>query len=282
MVECRLNHPGGRPMRLIPTASLLALALTAATGAAQIPSGPPTAAPAPGASTPAASARDPAAIAALERMGTYLRTLTTFAISGDLSTEEVLETGQTLQYNGSIELIAQRPGHLRANLDSSRKRRQYFYDGQNLTIWAPRQGYYATVPAPPTIGAMIETASERLGLVVPLADMFELGSDPVLTNRITSGFLVGTEAVDDQKCLHYAFRQPDVDWEIWIREGDQPLPCMYRITDLRDPSRPDYEVLLTWDLQPVITPETFVFVAPEGADRIPVATATASAEGARP
>lgn len=269
-------------MRFIPTASILVIALTAAGAAAQIPSGPPTATPAPGASTPAAPVRDPEAIAALERMGAYLRTLTTFAVGGDISTEEVLETGQTLQYEGSIDLIAQRPGHLRANLDSARKRRQYFYDGRTLTVWAPRQGYYATVAAPPTIKEMIDQASERLGLVVPLADMFELGIDPVLTNRITSGFLVGTETVDDQKCLHYAFRQPNVDWEIWIREGDQPLPCMYRITDLRDPARPDYEAVLEWDLQPTITPETFTFVPPEGAERIPVATATASAEGARP
>ena len=91
-------------------------------------------------------------------------------------------------------------------------------------------------------------ASDRLDLVIPFADLFEFGVNPELTSRITSGFLVGTEAVDDQTCTHYAFRQPDVDWEIWIREGDQPLPCMYRITDLRDPARPDYTGAADWDL----------------------------------
>ena len=268
-------------MRLVSIASVLALLFVGGTASAQALPGQRAQSPAPSA-TPATPVRDPEAIAALERMGAYLRTVMTFGVSGDITTEEVLDTGQSIQYTGAIDIIAQRPGLMRANLDSSRKRRQYFYDGRTLTIWAPRQGYYATVAAPPTIHEMIELASDRLGLVVPFADMFELGINPELTSRITSAMFVGTEAVEDQKCLHYAFRQPNVDWEIWIREGEQPLPCMYRITDLRDPSRPDYQARLTWDLQPTITAETFVFVAPDGAERIPVATATAMAQGARP
>jgi hypothetical protein len=276
-------------MRLIPTASFLALALalalTATSAAAQLPAGPPAAPPAaqPPA-VPNAPVRDPEAIAALERMGAYLRTLMTFGVSGNITTEDVLDTGQSLMYTGSIDLIARRPGQLRVNMDSSRKRRQYFYDGRTLTIWAPRQGYYAQVAAPPTIHAMIELASERLDLVVPFADLFELGQNPELTNRISAASVVGTEAVDDQKCIHYAFRQPNVDWEIWIQDEDdgQLLPCMYRITDLRDPARPDYTVRLSWELAPEIAPDTFTFVPPEGAERIPVAMDMASATGGRP
>lgn len=270
-------------MRLIPTASCIVLALTASSAVAQLSTAPPAAAPP---SVPTAPVRDPEAIAALERMGAYLRTLTTFGVSGNITTEDVLDTGQSLMYTGSIDLIAQRPGHLRVNMDSSRKRRQYFYDGRNLTIWAPRQGYYATVAAPPTIHAMIELASERLGLVVPFADLFELGQNPELTNRISAASVVGIEAVDDQKCIHYAFRQPNVDWEIWIQDEDdgQLTPCMYRITDLRDPARPDYTVRLSWELSPQIAPDTFTFVPPEGAERIPVVMdlASASATGGRP
>ena len=267
-------------MRLVSVASILAVAFIGSAAAAQALPGqrtqPTTAAPA------TAPVRDPEAIAALERMGAHLRSIMTFGVSGDITTEEVLETGQSVAYTGAIDLIAQRPGHLRANLDSSRKRRQYFYDGQNLTIWSPRQGFYTTIPAPATIKEMLDLASNRLNLVLPFADLFELGVNPELTSRITSAFFVGTEAVEDQRCLHYAFRQPDVDWEIWIRDGDQPLPCMYRITDLRDPARPDYVARLTWDLQPVITAETFTFVAPEGAESIPIATASSLAQGNRP
>jgi hypothetical protein len=265
-------------MRLVPIApAFVALLVMAGQATGQ----PPNTGPSARAAAPAEQ-RDPEAIAALERMGGYLRSVMTFGINADITSEEVLETGQTIQYTGAIDLVAQRPGHLRANFDSTRKRRQYFYDGHTLTIWAPRQGFYATVAAPPSIKEMLQVANDRLNVVIPFADLFEFGVNPELTSRLTSATVIGVEAVEDQTCTHYAFRQPNVDWEIWIRTGEQPLVCMYRITDLRDPARPDYVARLTWDLNPTITPETFTFVAPPGAESIPVARLRAAAQGARP
>jgi hypothetical protein len=210
-------------------------------------------------------------------MGAYLRTLTTFGAAADVTSEEVLPTGQKVQYTGAIDMIATRPNRLRLNLDSTRKRRQYYYDGRTLTVYSPRQGYYATLDAPPTIGEMIRTFGERYDIVIPLADLFAIGDDPAIMARIQSGFFVGTEAVDDQTCDHYAFRQEKADWQIWIRDDDaQPLPCRIVITSREDPALPQYEARMTWNLQPVVTAETFTFTPPEGADRIPVETAVAA------
>ncbi len=216
--------------------------------------------------------REPEAIAALEKMGAFLRTLTTFAVEGVGSTEEALTTGQKVQYPGTIDLLATRPNRLRANMYSTRKRREYYYDGKTFTVFAPRQGFYATIAAPPTIKELLDTAQERLGLVLPLSDLFELGIDPALTARITSGFFVSTDVVGDEVCNHYAFRQPGVDWQIWIRDGDQPLPCKWVITgtDVADPL--DYEMEFTWDLTPEVPADAFTFVPPDGADRITLAS----------
>jgi hypothetical protein len=263
-------------MRLALAAPAAALLFIAGGAAAQPATTP--AATTPAAPSTAAVQRDPAAIAALEQMGAYLRTLTTFQIDADITNEEVLDTGQSIQYTAAVDLVAQRPNRLRVNLDSTRKRRQYFYDGSTLTIWAPRQAFYAQIVAPPTIQQLIAQASDRLDLAIPFADMFELGQNAELTNRITSAMVIGSEAVDDQVCTHYAFRQARVDWEIWIREGEQPLPCRYRIVSLEDDARPAYEVSLTWNMTPTIGPNTFTFVPPEGADRIPIAVKTASAQ----
>ena len=30
--------------------------------------------------------------------------------------------------------------------------------------------------------------------------------------------------IDGVATDHYAFREADVDWEVWIQKGDQPLP----------------------------------------------------------
>lgn len=216
--------------------------------------------------------REPEAIAALEKMGGYLRTLSTFAVNGVGSTEEALTTGQTIDYPGSVDLLAVRPNRLRANVYSTRKRREYFYDGKTFTVFAPRQGYYAAIEAPPTIKELLDKASERLGLVLPLADLFELGTDPSLTARITTAFFVSTDVVGGEVCNHFAFRQPGVDWQLWIRDGAQPLPCKWVITGTDDPNELDYEMEFTWDLAPTVPKDAFTFVPPEGADKIALAS----------
>jgi hypothetical protein len=256
--------------RLVSTASVFGLALLLSSAA--MTQTPPASAPA--ATHPTL---EPEATAALQRMGAYLRTLTTFGAAADVTSEEVLPSGQKVQYTGAIDLVATRPNRLRLNLDSTRKRRQYFYDGRTLTVYSPRQGYYATLDAPPTIGEMIKTFGERYDIVIPLADLFAIGEDPAIMARIQSGFFVGTEAVDDQTCDHYAFRQEKADWQIWIRDDDaQPLPCRIVITSREDPALPQYEARMTWNLQPVVPPDTFTFTPPEGAERIPVQTAAAA------
>jgi len=89
-------------MRLATAAPAFAALLLFAGGAAA--QAPRTTAPVPTAAP--AEQRDPEAIAALERMGDHLRSIMTFGVTGDITTEEVLDTGQTIQYTGAIDLIA--------------------------------------------------------------------------------------------------------------------------------------------------------------------------------
>ena len=243
----------------------------AAGGQATAPGTAPLAAPAvQGPTDPAV--REPEAIAALERMGAFLRTLTTFEVTGEGSTEEELENGQTIQYPGTVELLVTRPNRLRGHLYSTRKRREYFYDGTTLTVFSPRMGFYAQVAAPPTLIELARAASERLDLTIPMADLFSLGADPALTARITSAMFVGTDVIGDEVCNHFAFRQPNVDWQIWIQDNAaQPLPCKWVITGTDQPTRLDYEMIFTWDLNPTVPANAFTFVPPEGADRIQLA-----------
>jgi len=222
---------------------------------------------------PVGTEREPTAIAALERMGAYLRSLTTFAVEGVGSTEESLTTGQKVMYPGTIDLLASRPNRLRANVYSTRKRREFYYDGKSLTVFAPRQGFYAEIAAPPTIKELLDKAQDRLGLVIPLSDLFELGTDPAQMARISTAFFVSTDVVGGQVCNHFAFRQPDVDWQIWIRDGAQALPCKWVITGASgDSAGLNYEMEFTWDLKPTVPANAFTFLPPTGADRIALAS----------
>ena len=114
--------------------------------------------------------------AALTRMGGYLRTLKTFTIRAQTTIDEVLaDTGQKLQFGGEATLYYRAPAHLRVDVASERKDRQFFYDGKTLTVYGRRTGYYASVPAPPAVRELLEVAEQKYDLDFPLADLFFWG-----------------------------------------------------------------------------------------------------------
>jgi hypothetical protein len=101
---------------------------------------------APATATTKAPAVDPAAIAAINRMGDYLKTLKAFSIHADTTTDEVLLSGPKVQFGGTIDLTFRDPDGLhivfrRDDLDESR----YFYNGKLLTVWVPAKKVYAGI-----------------------------------------------------------------------------------------------------------------------------------------
>jgi len=220
---------------------------------------------------------DPRAMAALDKMGTYLRTLNTFQVAAVETTDNVLDNGQAVQSGGVVDILVARPNRVRAEIASDDMDRLLFYDGKNFTIYGQRVNYYATVPAPPTIAELIDKLSERYAIDMPLVDLFMWGS-PASAERteITSALDLGPSSVDGTTCQQYAFRQEGLDWQIWIQQGDYPLPRKLILTTLTDDARPRHTQILKWNLAPSFNDEAFAFDPPEGAQRIAIAEATAS------
>jgi hypothetical protein len=212
--------------------------------------------------------RDPNAIAALEHMGAYLRTLKAFQVKSETSRDDVLDDGQKVAYDGTVDMLVQRPDRLRAEVTSDRQQRHYFYDGKTFTLWARRVNYYATISAPPTIAQLVDQLDEQYGLEVPLVDLFYWGSDRKNTADITGAKDVGASQVEGVSCDHYVFRQPGVDWQVWIQLGDYPLPRKLVITTTTDAARPQFTSVMTWNLAPSYNDAAFTFDPPKDAQKI--------------
>ena len=210
---------------------------------------------------------DPEAMAALQKMGAYLRSLTSFQVKAATTDEDVLDDGQRIQYAGEANILARMPDRLWAEVSNDRFQRMYLYDGSSFTLFARRLNLYATVPAPPTIGQLAEKLEERYGFSVPLVDLFRWGSSGWSPEGITGAFDVGPSVVAGTTCEHYAFRQDDIDWQIWIQRGDHPLPRRLVITTKTDEARPQHTAVFTWNLAPSFNEATFTFDPPAGASR---------------
>jgi hypothetical protein len=263
-----LTHISSRCIVFMLTALLVAGVCSAKQPAARAPQ------------TPVKSAVAPEAITALKKMGAFLRPLQAFTIHADTSTDEVLaDTGQKIQFGSVVDYSFRSPDRLRADIIADRKQRQFFYDGHTLTLYSPREQYYASVPAPPTIRKTLEFAANRYGLEVPLADLFFWGTDEARLEDITAAIDVGPSSIDGVLCDHYAFRQADVDWQLWIERSDTPVPRKLVITTTTEKTQPQYVAKLTWNLTPQLDDALFTFVPPADAHKIVVREVSAMPEG---
>ena len=56
--------------------------------------------------------------------------------------------------------------------------------------------------------------------------------------------------------------------QIWIQQGDYPLPRKLVLSTLTDEARPQHTSVYTWNLAPSFDDAAFVFDPPSGAQKI--------------
>jgi hypothetical protein len=247
-----------------PIASMVVVSMLLGAGGPQEPPGE-SPQPAVGEALPDV---DPKALGALQKMEELVRDQRSMAISIRAETDEVLENGQKIRMSSAAELKVRRPDRLRADLTSDRKVRELYYDGKTFTVFGPRVGYYATVPAPRTLEQLTDILGSRYGIDLPFADVVYWGTERSGIDTITSAIDLGPSTVDGVECEQYAFRQPGLDWQVWIEQGPQALPRKLLLTTTSDPAMPEHVMWLKWKLDPPLPDRAFTFARPPGAYRI--------------
>jgi hypothetical protein len=212
---------------------------------------------------------DPGAISAVVEMGKRLRALKSFSVEAEMSSDEVLETGEKLTHLEHVKADVKPPSGLRVARVSTRRERIFFYNGERAVLWGPTTGYYTSIPFSGRLKELIVTAAQKYNYEVPLADLFLWGSDEEDAKEIVVGNYVGTAMVGDRVCDHYAFRQNNVDWQIWIDKAEGGLPCRYAIVDLTDEARPMFQATVRVKTGVVFDDARFQFVPPKDAAEIP-------------
>ncbi len=241
---------------------------------------PAAAVPAPAPSQDVAAGEvDADAVAALKRMSAYLTSLNTAEITSTGSLDVVTNDGQRIQFDAVTDYKLRKPNAFVIDNSSDAKSRRFIYDGKQFTVYAPKLDFYATVPAPATTREVLETLYKRYGIALPLEDLFRW-NDPagVKIDKLKSGYVAGTATLDGVETDHYAFRQADIDWEIWIDKGDQPLPRKVVIVDRTDPANPTFIARLAWKVNPSFSDSDFAFVPGKDAKRIELASYKESGE----
>ena len=222
----------------------------------------------------AASAADapdvePKADALLKKMCTYLQEQKEFTMEAETSYESVLENGQKLLFLNQVAVSLKRPDRLYSHRRGMVRDQEIFFDGKAITLYSRKLNLWASTPAPPTIGEAMDFATGELGLTAPGGDLLYPEAYKGLMQDVISGSYIGRSMVDGVECHQLAFRGAEVDWQIWIQDGDTPLPRKYVITTKWTTGAPQYTLTVKkFTSGSAIPADRFHFTPPEGASKI--------------
>ena len=212
---------------------------------------------------------EPKADRLLRKMSAYLAGLEQFSVQTENTLEVVLRSGEKIQFDNPAEGWIKRPNKLRADRKGDLVNQVFYYDGKTLTLYNPDQKCYASLNAPPTLEETLDFARGALDIYAPGGDFLYKNAYEILTEDVVSGFYVGRSVVAGMKCHHLAFRGNEVDWQIWIQEGNRPLPKKLIITSKWLTGAPQFTVLVrSWNLSPKLTDDFFTFMPPQDAQKI--------------
>lgn len=209
---------------------------------------------------------DPMALQGLQRSLTQLYNASQIRVHTVSTVEDLDEAGHRIDRDLTADITIKRPNGLLTVRTSEGKDGRLYYNGKTLTLFDQLHNVYASKPAPPTIEGMITLARERVGIVMPAADLLYRDAFAQLTKDMSLAKVVGTQVIGGVKCDHLLFSRPGADFQLCVATGPAPWPVKYIVTDTSTPARLSVSTEFTsWTAPTTIEAATFEFVPPPGA-----------------
>ncbi|CAI8728168.1 DUF2092 domain-containing protein [Pseudomonas sp. IT-P218] len=198
-----------------------------------------------GLSTPTAQADEAYAKTLLKKMSDYMSAQKNISFNYDTILEVVTKDKQRLALAGSGTVALTRPDKLRSTRASGFADLEMVFDGKTLTLLGKGKNIYTQVEVPGTLDHLLDTLRDKYNRPLPGADLFMSNPQDQLMAGVTDIKDLGSGVIGGTECDHLAFRKKEVDWQIWIAQGDNPYPCRYSITSKTIAGSPQYSIQLS-------------------------------------
>lgn len=212
------------------------------------------------------------AYANLMEMANYLAGVESFSVTIIAGYDAVQEDGQKIEFLESREVMLARPDRLRIEEKSADGRGQLLlFDGSKLTISDGAAGVYAQADQPGSVDDTLVYFVRDLKMRLPLIAMFTTRFPEELERVIRIiDYVEMTDALTEPT-HQLAGRTDVVDFQVWITDGDKPLPLRIVLT-YPDPGQPQYRAEFSeWNMPLRTRNKTFAFKVPSDAVQIPFA-----------
>jgi len=217
---------------------------------------------------------DPDVDIVLTTMGAMLTASESFRFTAENTMDDVVDGIRSPQSAWVTRFTVRRPDRLLVRHSDADSRKTFYYDGESVAMHYVDQDLYTRLDAPATIDDTLDTILFDYGIVLPVADLVYNDSYEVLTSSLEASFYAGLQQVHGVSCHHLVFYEEAVDWQLWVEDGDRPLPRKMMITYRDIPGSPTVTCyFLDWEFS-VPTPDAlFGFVPGAGVDEIEIMAA---------
>ena len=220
----------------------------------------------------------------LSDMAKFLAALPGFEVSLVGSYDAVQDSGQKIEFNEVRRVAVARPDRLRMEQTRSDGVQDLVvFDGKTLTVHNGELGVFAQAPQPGSIDDALVYYVRDLGMRLPLAALLTSRLPTELETRVKAVDYVEHTEILPVPAHHIAARTDTVDFQVWIADGDKPLPLRVVLTYVNEPGQPQFRAqFLDWRLQPPTGADVFRFVPPTNARQIAFAVQLPAIAGASP
>ena len=132
---------------------------------------------------------------------------------------------EKIQFASSGTLLLRRPNEIRATRTGGYADVEMFFDGKTLTVYGKNINSYTQLESPGSVDQLIDTLRGR-GWALPGADLLLGNVFDTLSSDVIEAKHIGLGVIDGVECEHLAFRNQDVDWQLWVEVVAPPTALL--------------------------------------------------------
>ena len=185
----------------------------------------------------------------LDSMASQLKLLDSFSVHMEITFDDVMVDGAKIQFSGAADLSVRQPDGLYLEYGDEFSSKELWFNGKTFTLQDNLKNIYMRVDAESNIRDALTQLRDQYNVFFPLMSLLRGNPAENYGAGVRIRRYLGIHDVEGIPCHHLLFRGDEIDWQVWIQEGDTPLVRKYLVTYKQLEGSPQEAVVLTeWKL----------------------------------
>lgn len=215
---------------------------------------------------------DRQAMEIFQKMNRFLAGAKQFSVTLESSYDAPQQDGQMVEYGAIRNIQIKRPDKLRVDKQRSDGEKSILvFDGKQILVHNVDENIYAMAEKADTVDEAVKYLVSVLKKPLPLARLFRTSLPEEMDRLVEEIDYVELNMLTDPPTDHLAVRTRDIDFQIWITRGKEPLPKRIVMTYRNFRGSPQFRAdFSNWDITTKSVRGPFAYNPPKNAEQVPM------------